>query len=32
VSYDGKRLVFAMRRNDAADDYHLYVMEVATAR
>jgi hypothetical protein len=30
VSYDGSKIVFAMRRNDTHDDYHLYVMEVAT--
>ena len=30
VSYDGTKIVFAMRRNDTDDDYHLYVMDVAT--
>jgi hypothetical protein len=30
VSYDGKRILFAMRQNDTKDDYHLYVMELAT--
>lgn len=30
VSYDGTQIVFAMRRNDTDDDYHLYVMDAAT--
>jgi hypothetical protein len=30
VSYDATKIVFAMRRNDTDDDYHLYVMDVAT--
>lgn len=30
VSYDGSRIVFAMRHNDTEDDYHLYVMDIAT--
>lgn len=30
VSYDGTKIVFSMRHNDTDDDYHLYVMEVAT--
>jgi len=30
VSYDGAKIVFAMRRNDTDDDYHLYVMDAAT--
>ena len=30
VSYDGTKIVFAMRKNDMDDDYHLYVMDVAT--
>jgi hypothetical protein len=30
VSYDGSRIVFAMRRNDTRDDYHLYVMDAAS--
>lgn len=32
VSYDGTRIVFAMRHNDTDDDYHLYVMDVTTRR
>ena len=30
VSYDGARVLFSMRQNDTDDDFHLYVMEVAT--
>jgi len=30
VSYDGKKIAFSMRRNDTDDDFHLYVMDVAT--
>ena len=30
VSYDGARILFSMRRNDTDDDYHLYVMDLAT--
>ena len=30
VSYDGTKIVFAMRRNDTTDDFHLYVMDAAT--
>jgi len=30
VSYDGARVLFSMRRNDTDDDFHLYVMELAT--
>jgi hypothetical protein len=30
VSYDGARILFSMRRNDTDDDFHLYVMELAT--
>jgi len=32
VSYDGKNILFAMRANDTSDDYHLYVMELATRK
>ena len=28
VSYDGKRLLFAWKKSDKKDDYHLYEMEV----
>ncbi len=30
VSYDGARVLFSMRRNDTEDDFHLYVMDMAT--
>ena len=30
VSYDGTKIVFAMRQNDVSDDFHLYVMDAAT--
>jgi hypothetical protein len=30
VSYDGQRLLFAWKKGDRDDDYHLYEMEVAT--
>jgi len=30
VSYDASKILFSMRRNDVDDDYHLYVMDVAT--
>lgn len=30
VSYDGTKVLFSMRRNDTDDDYHLYVMDLAT--
>ena len=30
VSYDGTRIVFSLRHNDTDDDFHLYVMDVAT--
>lgn len=30
VSYDGTRVLFSMRRNDTDDDFHLYVMDLAT--
>jgi hypothetical protein len=32
VSYDGKRLLFAWKKSDRQDDYHLYEMELATRR
>jgi len=32
VSYDGKAILFAMRANDTNDDYHLYVIDLATRR
>jgi len=30
VSYDGRRILFAWKRSDRKDDFHLYEMEVAT--
>lgn len=30
VSYDGKRVLFAWKKSDREDDYHLYEMDVAT--
>jgi len=30
VSYDGKRVMFAWKKSDRGDDYHLYEMELAT--
>ncbi|MCY2996255.1 MAG: hypothetical protein NTY19_51660 [Planctomycetota bacterium] len=30
VSYDGRRILFAWKKSDRQDDYHLYEMEVAT--
>ncbi|HUU20998.1 MAG TPA: hypothetical protein VM389_00550, partial [Phycisphaerae bacterium] len=30
VSYDGKRILFAWKKSDRQDDYHLYEMEAAT--
>lgn len=30
VSYDGKRVLFAWKKSDREDDYHLYEMELAT--
>ena len=30
VSYDGKRILFAWKKVDREDDYHLYEMDVAT--
>ncbi|UCG57241.1 MAG: hypothetical protein JSU70_20540 [Phycisphaerales bacterium] len=30
VSYDGKRILFAWKKSDRQDDYHLYEMEVET--
>lgn len=32
VSYDGKRILFAWKKSDRQDDYHLYEMEAATGR
>jgi len=32
VSYDGKRLLFAWKKSDRQDDYHLYEMDVATRK
>lgn len=29
VSYDGKRILFAWKKSDRGDDYHLYEMDVA---
>ncbi len=30
VDYDGKRILFALKKSDKGDDYHLYEMDVAT--
>ena len=30
VSYDGKRILFAWKKSDREDDYHLYEMDAAT--
>jgi hypothetical protein len=30
VSYDGRRVLFAWKKSDRADDYHLYEMDLAT--
>ena len=30
VSYDGRRLLFAWKKSDRGDDYHLYEMDLAT--
>lgn len=30
VSYDASKVLFSMRRNDVEDDYHLYVMDLAS--
>ena len=30
VSYDGKRILFAWKKSDRGDDYHLYEMELET--
>jgi len=32
VSYDGKRLLFAWKKSDRGDDFHLYEMEVESGR
>ncbi len=32
VSYDGKRILFAWKKSDRQDDYHLYEMNVASRR
>ncbi|MEI7954945.1 MAG: hypothetical protein WCJ66_07235 [Verrucomicrobiota bacterium] len=32
VSYDGKRVLFAWKKSDREDDYHLYEMELATRK
>ena len=32
VSYDGKSILFSMRHNDVSDDFHLYVMDIATRK
>ena len=32
VSYDGRRILFAWKKSDRADDYHLYEMEVETGK
>jgi hypothetical protein len=32
VSYDGSRILFAWKKSDREDDYHLYEMDVATGQ
>ncbi len=32
VSYDGKRILFAWKKSDRGDDYHLYEMDIATRK
>jgi hypothetical protein len=32
VSWDGRRILFSWKKDDRADDYHLYEMEVATRK
>jgi len=32
ISYDGKRILFAWKKVDRKDDYHLYEMDVATGK
>ncbi|MEI8234379.1 MAG: hypothetical protein WCH57_06795 [Verrucomicrobiota bacterium] len=32
VSYDGKRILFAWKKSDRQDDYHLYEMEVESGK
>jgi len=32
VSYDGKRILFAWKKSDRKDDYHLYEMDVETRK
>jgi hypothetical protein len=32
VSYDGKRVLFAWKKSDREDDYHLYEMELASRK
>jgi len=32
VSYDGKRVLFAWKKSDRKDDYHLYEMEIASGK
>jgi len=32
VSYDGKRILFAWKKSDRQDDYHLYEMDAATGK
>jgi hypothetical protein len=32
ISYDGKRLLFAWKKSERQDDYHLYEMELATRK
>lgn len=32
VSYDGKRILFAWKKSERGDDYHLYEMEVETGK
>jgi len=32
VSYDGKRLLFAWKKSDRSDDFHLYEMDVESGR
>ncbi len=32
ISYDGKRILFAWKKSDREDDYHLYEMDVASGK
>lgn len=32
ISYDGRRILFAWKKSDREDDYHLYEMDIATRK